>query len=155
MKRLMVDACFLIAVFDKRDKYEAQADQIFSEYVEKTNNVLLVPWPIVYESISTRMVRTQSNMVIVERTWRKLQESKRIELVDDAEYREDVIEAAFQETTRERGSYRELSLADRVVRNMLADVNLKIDGFVTFNFGDFSDVCAEYNREIVRVIQQR
>jgi hypothetical protein len=37
--------------------------------------------------------------------------------------------------------YRALSLVDRVVRLMLSDFNLKIDFFITFNAGDFHDLC--------------
>jgi len=44
---------------------------------------------------------------------------------------------------------RPLSLVDCVVRLILDDVNTKINYFITFNRGDFSDVCRRRAIEMV------
>jgi len=36
---------------------------------------------------------------------------------------------------------RSLSLVDCVLRGLLRDINVRVDAFMTFNEGDFADVC--------------
>ena len=43
---------------------------------------------------------------------------------------------------------RTISLVDAVIREMLADTNIKIDSFITFNPSDFQDVCLRRRIEI-------
>jgi len=42
-------------------------------------------------------------------------------------------------------SYRALSLVDRILRALLEDPDVHLDGLWTFNPGDFADVCQPRN----------
>jgi hypothetical protein len=45
-------------------------------------------------------------------------------------------------------SHRALSLVDAVLRLVLVDRNVKIDALITFNPGDFSDICQRSGIEV-------
>lgn len=149
MKALLADACFLIAVYDETDKFSASATSMFREYFANSGTMLLLPWPIMYESISTRMVRNRKRMTNLRKDWSRLDRRGQIRLIDDGPYRSVSLDECFDETLRDVRSYRTLSLADRVIRSILADTNMRVDGFITFNHGDFSDVCTKHRREMV------
>jgi len=56
-------------------------------------------------------------------------------LVDDSPYRKNSLQFVLENNNRH------FSLVDHVVRSMLLDKSLPIDGFISFNPGDFHDVC--------------
>jgi predicted nucleic acid-binding protein len=149
MKTLCMDAGFLIALYDESDNYHGSANDRFVEYVERTPNQLLVAWPILYETVSTRLVRNRRRMELFRRDWLRFERERRLALLDDRPLRFAALDDSLAELGRSARSYRALSLADRVVRALLADTKLRIDYFVTFNPGDFSDVCRKYRRVMV------
>jgi len=95
------------------------------------------------------MVRHRKGLELLEKDWKTLEAQQRLVLLNDLDYREKAIEECFKETHKDSRSYRSLSLVDRVIRNMLSDVNLKIDCFKTYNIKDFEDVCRKFNRIVV------
>ena len=148
MKTICVDSCFLIALYDETEvTRHSRAESIFLEYFDVVQNQLLVPWPILYESISTRMVKNRKRMDMLNRDWKTLEKQGRLVLLDDLPFRKKAITESFKELQKEPGRYRALSLADRVIRNILCEV--EIDGFITFNVGDFVDVCTRFHRVII------
>ncbi|MGB1204020.1 MAG: hypothetical protein ACPG5B_00150 [Chitinophagales bacterium] len=44
---------------------------------------------------------------------------------------------------------RKLSLVDMIIRNILKDINIRVDYLVTDNTRDFADVCAMRGVEII------
>ena len=52
--RLLVDTGFFIALFDPRDNHHIDACEK-QEYLE--NLSIVIPWPILYETINTRLVK--------------------------------------------------------------------------------------------------
>ena len=44
---------------------------------------------------------------------------------------------------------RPISLVDMVIRKMLDDVDLKTDAIITFNPGDFDDVCRKNKKMLI------
>ena len=87
-------------------------------------------------------------MKILTHLWDGLNRAGRLALLDDCPYRVEALQDCLDEPGRPRGRYRALSLADRVVRAMLADTSLKIHGLVTFNPGDFEDICGKHDLEL-------
>jgi hypothetical protein len=67
-------------------------------------------------------------------------------LLDDSKYREASLEYVFAEARRKK---RDISLVDTVIRLVLEDINVRVDGLVTFNRRDFAEICARRNIEIV------
>ncbi|CAG0995289.1 MAG: hypothetical protein MPEBLZ_04134 [Candidatus Methanoperedens nitroreducens] len=149
MNTICVDSGFLIGLYDEKDQYHYRAEEIFVQYFESVQNQLIVPWPILFESVSTRMSKNRKRMEIFYRDWKNLYSQKRLELLDDKPFREKAISESFEETLRDPRHYRGLSLTDRVIRNMLSEPDLKIDYFITFNYGDFGDVCKRFHRRMI------
>jgi hypothetical protein len=85
----------------------------------------------------------------MERDWRMLRSRHRLEFVDDQPYRDDALEDCFAGAARSHSVYRQLSLTDRVLRAVLADPNMDIDGILTFNPADFSDVCRKSGKLLI------
>ncbi len=149
MNTICVDSGFLLGLYDDRDQYHSKAKDMFVQYFEGVQNRLLVPWPILYETVSTQITRNRNRMEIFFRDWKILDSQRRLELLDDKPFREKAIDESFKETLRNPHHYRGLSLADRVIRNVLSEPDLKIDYFITFNYGDFADVCKQFRRIMI------
>ncbi len=149
MTTICVDSGFLIGLYDERDDHHSEAKKIFVQYFEAAQNRLIVPWPILYESVSTQIAKNRKRMDIFYRDWKTLYSQKRLELLDDKPFREKSINESFEEISRDPHHYRGLSLTDRVIRNVLSEPDLKIDYFITFNYGDFVDVCKRFHRTMI------
>lgn len=141
MSAICVDAGFLIALCDETDQYHTMANGRFIDYFHQTRNQLLAPWPILYEAVSTRLVRHQRRMKVLRRHWRLLDRERRLTLLDDQPLRSTALKECMAEVDRDPGVYRSLSLVDRVIRALLADGTFHIHYFLTFNVPDFADVC--------------
>lgn len=149
MKTLCIDTGFLIALYDETDRHHPDARKRFVEFFDHTPNRLLVPWPILYEAVSTRLVRNRRRMEQLRRDWLRFEYGRRLELLDDKPLRSAALADCLTEVMRRPRAYRALSLADRVIRGLLGDTALRIDYFVTFNPGDFADVCHKFRRMMV------
>jgi predicted nucleic acid-binding protein len=149
MSDICVDTGFLLGLYVESDQYHEPAQRCFSDYFESTTNRLIVPWPILYETISTRLSRNWSAMTLLEQDWKRLLRQERLELFSDSPFRDGAIDECFDELAKPRPHARNLSLVDRVIRRMLSDTNLRLEALITFNPGDFVDVCRKFNRTIL------
>jgi predicted nucleic acid-binding protein len=146
-----LDSCFLIGLYDERDQHHRESKELFVDLFGADNpNVAVIVWPVLYESVSTQLVRHRGRTAAMERDWRRLVSSNRMIFLDDQPYRDDAFELCLRETAKPPSGYRSLSLTDRILRSVLADTNVRIDGILTFNEGDFIDVCRTSGRTIVR-----
>ncbi|MGO8814884.1 MAG: hypothetical protein ACLQVG_09550 [Terriglobia bacterium] len=144
MNNVCADSGFLIALYDSSDSYNATARRLFQENLDRPPfNRFALPWPIMYETLSTRLARDRRTVEMIERDLKRMEMRRQLEYWDDKPFRDQAFENFVREIDKPRLHYRALSLVDRVVRLMLADVNLKMDLFITFNGGDFHDVCRE------------
>jgi hypothetical protein len=140
----------LIGIYDSRDQHHERSTELFAELFDtRAANVAVIVWPALYEAVSTQLVRHRQRTAAMERDWRRLASTNHLVFIDDQPYRDDAFEACLQELAKPAASYRALSLTDRVLRGILSDINLRLDGIVTFNEGDFADVCRQSGREIV------
>lgn len=149
MSAICVDSVFLLGLYDNRDQFHARASELFLAYFNNAVNRLLVPWPVLYETVSTRLVRRQKNLALFERDWRKLAASRQLILLDDSQYRQAAIEECFHEVRVQRRELRPLSLTDRVIRRILEETRIKVDVLITFNVADFADVCSRLRLHLV------
>ncbi len=147
MSRVCVDSGFLIGLYDERDSYHRLAEQHFSTYIGPRVNQLLVPWPILYESVSTRMVSRGSRVALLEKDWKRLEAERRLVMLDDREFRQNAMEECLAEAWKTPARYRALSLTDRVLRSLLSEI--RVDVFITFNEEDFADVCRRRGQTLV------
>jgi len=146
---ICADAGFLIALYDERDEYHKRAEECFEIYLSKRPNVLIIPWPVLYESISTRMARAKERVERIDAHFKALRIKGQLKLLSDDQFREEAIEQCFSEAKRNVRLYRSLSLVDRVIRLVLSDTNTRIGALATFNARDFHDVCRKFRKDIV------
>jgi predicted nucleic acid-binding protein len=150
MKSICVDAGFLIGLYDESDQHHEKAAVHFLQLFDRTTNSLLVPWPILYETVSTRMARQKARGIRkLEQDWKLLTAQHRLTLLSDTQFRDDAIEDCFKEIGKPPQHFRDLSLADRVIRKILLQRDFRIDGFITFNPKDFHDVCGRFGCELI------
>jgi predicted nucleic acid-binding protein len=149
MNNICVDTGFFIGLYNDSDQYHIQAEKHFKDYFAKTPNHLIVPFPITYETLNTVFVKNRKAMTLLESDWKRLQSEKRLELLPDTPFRDDIFNECFAELRKHPAGYRPLSLVDRVIRRILSDVNVRISALITFNPKDFSDVCTKFNRQML------
>ncbi len=139
MKYILVDTGFWIGLFDPRDSYYAKAQEK-AEYLDLFHVVL--PWPILYETLRTRFVRKKAALGRFESYLKK----PHLTYLDDSLYRKAAFDLSLESSLRHS---RPLSLVDCAIRLILEDVNAKIDCLITFNQGDFADVCRRCRIELI------
>lgn len=135
--RLLVDTGFWIALYDTTDSRHAKAianSDLVEEYP------VVVPWPVLYETVGTRIVKRRE----FSRFEDVLKRGNAV-LLEDSPYREACLDDVFSDGNRP------LSLVDLVIRRILDDTSVRIEGLITFNPKDFADVCARRRIEIVKM----
>lgn len=136
---LLVDSGFFFALFDPRDQHHADACEK-QDWLEELS--VVVPWPILYETINTRFVRRPATIVRFESILR----ARDTVLLDDSPYRFEAYEDVFARAKARRNA---MSLVDAVLCAILADTNVHIDAMLTFNSIDFDGICREQGVELL------
>ena len=136
----LVDSGFWFALFNERDEHHEDAVAKAEEIGSFRN--LLFPWPILYETINTRLSRRPR----VIRAFESFLKRPGAVLLDDADYRESALDVAL---FGHREVERTLSLVDCVIRLIIEDANVKVDCIYTYNRRDFLDVCQRHRVELV------
>lgn len=135
-KSIIADSGFWIGLFNARDAHHSCACSI-EEFLE-THSVV-IPWPSLYETLNTRLMRRQSDK---DRFNAYLRRDSTV-LLEDAKYKK----TSLRYVLNQRGTAH--SLVDHVIRSMLEDSNIRVDALITFNPGDFIDVCQARGIEIL------
>lgn len=137
---IMTDTGFWIALLDKDDNEHHESANEWWDIIK--DDYLLIPWPIFYEVLRTRLVTrpwllTQFKFKLSEIEWTK---------IDDSKYRDSALENTIALIDN-----RELSLVDRVLRLIIDDISgeYKINYLITYNKKDFYDVCYPNSVEII------
>ena len=126
---LLADTGYFIALYDERDEHYTMAQR--NKRLLDLHPVVL-PWPVLYETINTRFARKPSVLTRIDSIIAKADTL----LLDDSPYREGAYRQV-QHTSRKRP----LSLVDAVLRAVIEDENVRIAGLLTFNVKDFYDLC--------------
>ncbi|MYF91732.1 MAG: hypothetical protein F4049_13390 [Gemmatimonadetes bacterium] len=128
---LLVDSGFFFALFDPRDQHHGDAFKK-QDWLEALS--VVVPWPILYETINTRFIRRPETIVRFESILR----AQDTVFIDDSPYRLDAYEDVLARAKTQRNA---MSLVDAVLCAILADPNVRIDAMLTFNSSDFGYIC--------------
>lgn len=139
MEYALVDTGIWIAMFNPRDQHHAKIEEI-TEYLDLLH--LILPWPTLYETLRTRMVRNRNAMQSFERYLKRPD----ISFIDDKPYRETALRIAFSSSLQQ---YRPLSMVDCLLRLILDDINVKVNYLATFNNDDFIDICRKRRIAII------
>jgi len=139
MQNALTDTGVWYAIFDSRDQYHVEAQDKL-ELLDLFQ--LVVPWPTVYETMRTRLVRNPTALALFEQYLK----SAKIFYLDDSPYRDSAMQLSLDSSLRRR---RPLSMVDCLLRLILDDTNVQISYLATFNDADFSDLCARRGIEII------
>lgn len=139
MVNIIVDTCFWRALCDPNDAYYDASLEIHDKFFGRNGYRVLIPYPSMYELINTKFVKNKTQLKQLDK---EIADSNSITKVYDEKYRDNAYKEMIQ-------SKRSLSLVDCVIRAMVEDDSLKIKGLVTFNVGDFSDICQKKSIEII------
>ena len=134
-KSILIDTGFWIALYNKRDEHHYKAVNLADSII---GNTILIPWPTLYETINTRFSKNINTIFGFE----SFIKNPDTILINDLNYRDNNLLQVFN-------SPRSLSLVDRIIRSILSDEKFKIDYLITFNAGDFIDLCHYRRIEIL------
>lgn len=129
-KTILIDTGFWFAIYNKRDQYHKQATAIFDE-IESAR--ILIPWPTLYEVMNSDFV---GDRIWVE-SFEKFLKRTNVARIDDSKYKELALEDSFNKSVNKGWS---ISLVDSVIRQILSDIDVRIEYFLTFNHRDFIDI---------------
>ena len=140
MPYVLADTGVWYALCDSRDSLHSKA--LAGASLLDQHRIVL-PWPVVYETLCTRFVRNTRAL----RRFVGLLKRPRIEYLDDSIYVQTAFGIAIESSLNRD---RPLSMVDCAIRLMLDDINTRVDYLMTFNPGDFIDVC---ERRRVRLVE--
>jgi hypothetical protein len=149
VKRFLADTGYLLALCGDEARRTPAAKRTFDSLLSGRGNVLLVPWPILYEGLNSEFADNRSWMDRLARSWDKLQRSKKFEFVDDAPYRQQCFEEFSGIASERHGRFETLSLVDRILMDLLEDRSKPIEAFLTFDLRDFGNFCGKRGIEII------
>ena len=136
---LLADTGFWYGFLDPKDQHHKSA-QSQAYYLEKFQ--IIVPWPTLYETVGTRLVKKRDQIQAFDRILKR----RNIVFLEDENYRDNALELALESAILGK---RPVSLVDMTLRLILADPNVRIRGLLTFNVRDFHDVCRQEKIEIL------
>ncbi len=138
--RVLIDTGFFFALLNERDQHHASA--LEREGWLDTVPILL-PWPILYETVNTRLVRRPESLA----KFGAIVRSAETVLLDDTPYRAGSLSVLL--TGHQAIS--SLSLVDTVLCSIIEDVNVPISAMLTFHERDFLVICQQNNVELLSV----
>jgi predicted nucleic acid-binding protein len=136
---ILADTGYWIALFDPREREHRKVVGT-ADLIESLT--LVVPWPILYETLRTRFVRRHAWVAALDERLKR----PNVSFIDDREYCEGAYSLSVEYATRLR---RPISMADMLCRLLIADPNVRVDYLLTTNAADFHDVCASHRVEIL------
>ena len=139
MEYALVDTGIWLAMFDPRDQHRKRIEEI-AEFLDIC--YLILPWPTLYETLRTRLVRNRNAL----KNFEVYLKRSNITFLDDEPYRETAFQTCFSSSLQ---TFRPLSMVDCLMRLILEDINVKINYLATFNDDDFIDVCQKRQVEII------
>ena len=137
-KNIVFDTGYWFALYDERDSYHENALLLF-DYLYPYR--ILIPWPSLYETLNTRFVRRENWLA----SFKAVLNNKNTLQLQDEKYKYDAIKSIFLQSK----SYKKYSLVDLIIREILLDVEVRIDALITFNIADFEDICWKRNIELL------
>jgi hypothetical protein len=135
----IADTGYWIALFDPRDGQHSQVVPT-AEILEMLT--LVVPWPLMYETLRTRFVRRPDWVARLDQRLRR----PNVSFLDDREYRDEAYSLTVDYSTRLR---RPISMVDMLCRLVIADPRVRVNYLLTTNAADFVDVCKSRGVELL------
>ena len=135
-QHILVDTGVWYAMFATRDNNSKDLNGK-AEYLESPFTVI-VPWPTIYETLRTKFVKDRKGLDLFEKYLKK----PHVTFLDADRYREMAFDLAFDLSLRQD---RPMSMVDCLLRLIIDDAEVPVDGLITFNERDFYDICSSHN----------
>ncbi len=136
---VLVDTGFWIALFDPRDAEHENAGRN-ADFIEILT--LIVPWPVVYETLRTRFVRRPDWIARLDDRFKQ----PNTVFIDDRDYCEEAYSLVVEHTLR---LHRPISMVDMLCRMLIEDSTVRVDSLLTTNPKDFIDLCGRHGVEML------
>ena len=95
-----------------------------------------------YEVLNSKFIKSKNRLSQFE----EIMKSGKVEFLFDESYRDEALKNTY---SIHRRTIPQISLVDSIIREVIKDINIKIDYVITFNEKDFKDVCDIRSIEIV------
>ena len=148
MRGFLLDSSFLFALYDDEGMRSRQVRRSFVNAFSRSGSVLLVVWPVLYQSFNARFSSDLLRIHRLESEWSALIERKQLQFLDDAPFRKNSLDEWWARDLK-LSSWRGLSLVDRVLRAVLERGSTRVHALLSFDHRDFSDVCGRLKVKIV------
>lgn len=148
MSIFLCDSCFVISLADNTDvMHNASCSYLQSH---KTGHYYLIPYPSMFETLSQRMVDNALALMRLEHIFLKNTEVN-VAYISDQSFRD----ISLAECMNDRQNIaRHLSLVDTIIRNMVKSKNIRKDALISFNAGDFRDVCTQNGVDMITILKK-
>lgn len=145
MSVFLCDSCFVISLADNTEAMHNASCSYLNTH--KTGHFYLIPYPSMFETLSQRMVDNVQAMTRLEQIFFKNSDVN-VVYVSDKNYRDvSLIECMNDRQNIER----HLSFVDTIIRNMVKSKNIRKDALISFNDGDFRDVCTQNRVDLITI----
>jgi len=148
LRRFLLDSGYLLALYRDEGQRTQVAKETFANLFSTNGNVLLVPWPVLYERLNSEFSSPKTDWVErLNSDWSRLRRLERLDLIDDSPQAGVDEWLGFSE--EKSGRFRGLSLVDRILMALVEDRSKNIEALLTFDLRDFSGFCAKRAIEII------
>jgi hypothetical protein len=149
LKRFLVDSGFILALYKNEGEQTKRVRQTFNRIISASENVLILPWPIMYERLNSQFAENKDWIKRFNVDWSNLQRARKFEYADDAPFREACRKELLGLSPERSGRFRGLSLVDRILMDLIDDRSRKIEALLTLDLADFSGFCSKKQIEIL------
>jgi len=149
LKRFLVDSGYVLALYKDEGDRTLRARRTFEEIISTSGNVLVIPWPVLYERFNSEFSRRRDWIGRLNSDWSRLQKSRKLEYVDDSPFREICKRELLGLSPERSGRFAGLSLVDRILMALIEDRTKKIEALLTFDLRDFTGFCTKRQIEIL------
>lgn len=126
MSHILTDTGFWRALVDVKDQHHSDATKQM-EIILTTKHTLLIPWPIMYETLKTKFVKNSIHLL----RFKNALEQLNTVFVDDSKWRKACMDVVFD------NHHNNASFVDMILLAMLEDKSIHIDYLITYNERDF------------------
>jgi hypothetical protein len=139
----------MLALYKREGERSLRARQTFKTIVAADGNVLVVPWPVLYERLNSEFSGRRDWLKRFNSDWGSLERSRKLEYVDDSPFRKICRDELLGELPERSGRFPGLSLVDRILMALIEDRSKNIEALLTFDLRDFRGFCTKRRIEIL------
>lgn len=130
-KYVLIDSGYWFGLYDNKDSYRDVSVELSKIIYDYT---IIIPYPSLYEVLNSTFVKNKIALESME----AMMKSEKVEFIMDGDYRETALKNVYEV---HKSPIPKISLVDSIIREIVKDVNVKIDALITYNGRDFRDVC--------------